>query len=74
MPKSRPPYPAVHAASDATHDMSRVRAELLEQGLDEQNRKPVARLMCQMHISGVIFDVGNGATAQDFFHDNGDDA
>lgn len=43
---------AVHAESDATYGMPRVRAELIEQGV-AVSRKRVARLMRGAHIRGV---------------------
>lgn len=43
---------AVHAASDATYGMPRVRAELIDQGL-KVSRQRVARLMRAAHIRGV---------------------
>ena len=42
----------VHAASDATYGMPRVRAELIDQGL-AVSRQRVARLMRAAHIRGV---------------------
>lgn len=42
----------IHAKSDATYGMPRVRAELLEQGVTV-SRKRVARLMRQAHLHGV---------------------
>lgn len=42
----------VHAASDATYGMPRVRAELLDQGV-RVSRKRVARLMRAAHLRGV---------------------
>jgi putative transposase len=43
---------AVHAESDATYGMARVRAELIEQGV-AVSRKRVARLMRGAHLRGV---------------------
>ena len=43
---------AVHAASDATYGMPRVRAELIDQGV-AVSRQRVARLMRAAHIRGV---------------------
>jgi putative transposase len=43
---------AVHAASDATYGMPRIRAELADCGV-HAGRKRIARLMCQAGIQGV---------------------
>jgi putative transposase len=43
---------AVHAESDATYGMPRVRAELIDQGM-KVSRQRVARLMRAAHIRGV---------------------
>ena len=43
---------AIHAASDATYGMPRIRAELADQGV-VASRKRIARLMRETHIKGV---------------------
>jgi putative transposase len=53
----------VHAASDATYGMPRVRAELIDQGLTV-SRKRVARLMRRAHIRGVSRRRGFVVTTQ----------
>jgi putative transposase len=54
---------AVHAASDATYGMPRVRAELIDQGL-KVSRQRVARLMRCAHIRGVSRRRGFVVTTQ----------
>ena len=54
---------AVHAASDATYGMPRVRAELIDQGV-VISRQRVARLMRSAHIRGVSRRRGFVVTTQ----------
>lgn len=54
---------AIHAASDATYGMPRVRAELLEQGVAISRRR-VARLMREAHLCGVSRRRGFVTTAR----------
>jgi putative transposase len=54
---------AIHAASDATYGMPRVRAELMDQGITI-SRKRVARLMRCAHLCGVSRRRGFVVTTQ----------
>ena len=54
---------AIHAASDATYGMPRVRAELMDQG-STISRKRVARLMRCAHLRGVSRRRGFVVTTQ----------